>query len=58
MARSLTVRHEENPATNPLLTGFLLIAALVLIASAIEGMLTEPAVAGPLEPSVPVVDLR
>jgi len=26
MARSLTVKHEEKPATSPLFTGFLLIA--------------------------------
>lgn len=37
MARSLTVKHEEAPATNPLLTGFLIVAALVLLASAFDG---------------------
>ena len=26
MARSLTIKHEEKPATSPLFTGFLLIA--------------------------------
>ena len=32
---SLTVTHEENPSTNPLLTGFLVLAAAVLMASAL-----------------------
>jgi len=36
MARSLTVTQEETPTTNPLLTGFLVLAALVLIASALQ----------------------
>ncbi|MCO4743877.1 MAG: hypothetical protein KC912_03750 [Proteobacteria bacterium] len=37
MARSLTVTHEENPSTNPLLTGFLILAAAVLMLSALLG---------------------
>lgn len=49
MARSLTVTHEENPSTNPLLTGFLVLAAAVLLASALfssppaNGEVTLPA---------------
>lgn len=31
MARSLTVQHEENPSTSPLLTGFLLFAVAWLV---------------------------
>ncbi|MBW1877802.1 MAG: hypothetical protein JRI25_14215 [Deltaproteobacteria bacterium] len=57
MARTLTVRHEESPQTNPLLTGFLVIAALVLLASAIGGMSGEGAVANADAPP-PVVDAR
>jgi len=57
MARSLTVRHEESPQTNPLLTGFLVIAALVLLASAIEAMFGEGAAANTEAPP-PVVDAR
>lgn len=45
MARSLTVKHEESPTTNPLLTGFLVIAALVLIASALDSAFPERAAA-------------
>ena len=52
MARSLTVTHEENPATNPLLTGFLVIAALVLIASALQIAFPERAETGNPQPVV------
>lgn len=48
MARSLTVQHEENPSTNPLLTGFLLLAAAVLMASALLG---APAVNAEVTPA-------
>ena len=41
MARSLTVKQEETPTTNPLLTGFLVIAALVLVASALQGVFPD-----------------
>jgi hypothetical protein len=57
MARSLTVRHEESPQTNPLLTGFLVVAALVLLASAIGGMFGESAEAN-VDAPPPVVDAR
>lgn len=46
MARSLTVKHEENASTSPLLTGFLLIAAGWLLLSAMftpEADASEPA---------------
>lgn len=48
MARSLTVKHEENPSTNPLLTGFLILAAVVLMASALLG---APAANGEMAPA-------
>ena len=37
MARSLTVNHEEKPSTNPLLTGFILLAITWLALGAIIG---------------------
>lgn len=37
MARSLTISHDEAPATSPLFTGFLLIAVLSLLASSVFG---------------------
>ena len=40
MARSLTVKHDEKPATNPLLTGFLLLAVTVLV---LGGLFAAPA---------------
>jgi hypothetical protein len=36
MARSLTVQHEENVSTTPLLNGFLVFAALVMLLSALS----------------------
>ena len=48
MARSLTVTHEENPSTNPLLTGFLLLAFAVLMDTA---LLSAPAANGEMVPS-------
>ncbi len=36
MARSLTVKHEETPATSPLLTAFLLLACAWMAASALS----------------------
>jgi hypothetical protein len=56
MARSLTVKHEETPGTNPLLTGFLVIAALVLLGNALEGAFTDSASAHP--PQANVVQAR
>jgi len=35
MARSLTVTHDEKPATNPLFTAFILVAVLWLVMSAL-----------------------
>ncbi len=37
MARSLVVDHQEEPSTNPLLTGFLVLAVACLLASAVSG---------------------
>ena len=38
MARSLTVKHEEQPSTSPLLTAFLLLAfGWMLIAAMVSG---------------------
>ena len=45
MARSLTVNHDEKPATNLLFTGFLLLAAAVLMLSALTGYATDSAAA-------------
>ncbi len=50
MARSLNVQHEESPATNPLLTGFLVIAALVLLANAFDGAVTDATAQVPTPP--------
>lgn len=36
MARSLTVKHDEQPATTPLFTAFLLLAAGVLALSGLS----------------------
>lgn len=36
MARSLTVKHEENVSTTPLLNGFLAFALLVMVLSAMS----------------------
>jgi hypothetical protein len=36
MASSLTVMKEDNPSTSPLLTGFLLVAVLVLAMSSMS----------------------
>lgn len=33
MARSMIVKHEENPSTSMLLNGFLLLAVFVMLAS-------------------------
>lgn len=56
MARSLTVKHEETPGTNPLLTGFLVIAALVLLANALQAAPT--ANTPPTPPQANVVHAR
>ena len=37
MARSLTIKHEENATTSPLLTGFLLFAMGWLLLTAMAG---------------------
>jgi hypothetical protein len=55
MARSLTVNHDEKPSTNPLLTVFLLLAAGILVLSAVftaeetraEGAASNPTVQAP-----------
>ena len=54
MARSLSVHHDEAPATNPRLTGFLILAAVVLLGSALQGTPSEAAPA----PASPVVQVR
>ena len=41
MARSLTVKHDEKPATSPLFTGFLLISIGWLMLSAFAGFAAE-----------------
>ncbi|MBT3219475.1 MAG: hypothetical protein HN348_10320 [Proteobacteria bacterium] len=48
MARSLTVKHDEKPATSPLFTGFLLISIGWLMLSAFAGFAAE---LGPESPS-------
>ncbi len=50
MARSLTVQHEEHVGTTPLLTGFLLFAALVVALTAFGD-------AGPDAEVAPAVDV-
>ncbi len=47
MARSLTVKHEEQASTSPLLTGFLLISALWLLLSAAFGVAADASLAAP-----------
>ncbi|MGC6492848.1 MAG: hypothetical protein ACON5B_08400 [Myxococcota bacterium] len=51
MARSLTVKPEDSPSTSPLLTGFLVVAALVLLATALGpgGYTAEAPPAAPVE---------
>ena len=56
MARSLTVRHEETPSTNPLLTWFLVLAAAVLLLSALASVPTDGSAA--TEGPPPVIDNR
>lgn len=46
MARSLTVKHEEQPATSALFTGFLVIAIACLLLSTLAGFVA-PADAAP-----------
>ena len=52
MARSLTVKHEENASTSPLLTGFLLIAAAWLVLSALGGVEADASETAPERPVV------
>ena len=47
MARSLTVKHEENASTSPLLTGFLLLAAGWLVMSAMFSAEADASVPAP-----------
>lgn len=47
MARSLTVKHEETPSTNPLLTVFLLIAVAWMTVAAINGYAADRAATSP-----------
>lgn len=47
MARSLVVNHQEEPSTNPLLTGFLLLAVVWMLASAFTMDVTAAPVEGP-----------
>jgi hypothetical protein len=49
MARSMTVQQEENAATNPLFTGFLLLAIAVLALAALGTALGDSANAAPGE---------
>ena len=37
MARTLTVKQEEKPTTSPLLTGFLLLAVVWMVLTALLG---------------------
>lgn len=46
MARSLTVKHEEKPATSPLFTAFLVLACAWMAATALSAASTD-AVASP-----------
>jgi hypothetical protein len=43
MARSLTVNHQEAPATNPLLSAFLVLAVLVMLAQTFVGYAADRA---------------
>ncbi len=45
MARTMTVTQEETAATNPLLTGFLLLAVAVLLLGGLAGAVTDGGVA-------------
>lgn len=53
MARSLTVQHEENVTTSPLLTGFLLFAVAWMIIGAVVA--AKDAGAAPVPPADAVV---
>ena len=54
MARSLTVKHEENASTSPLLTGFLFIAAGWLLLSAMFSAEADASVSAPTAPQVEI----
>lgn len=58
MARSLTVQHEETASTNPLLTAFLVIAALVLVLGAFASEAADAGTVGVENPAVqiPAID--
>ncbi len=49
MARSLTVQHEETPATSTLLNAFLLLAFAWLATTAVVSAVSEPAAVSPAE---------
>lgn len=49
MARSLTVKHEEQPATSTLLNAFLLLAFAWLAVTAVVSAVAEPTSAGAAE---------
>jgi hypothetical protein len=49
MARSLTVKHEENLSVSPLFAGFVMLAIAVLLISAATGW-SEPASAAVVAP--------
>ena len=57
MARSLTVNHDETPSTNPLLTGFLLLAVAWLAIGTLAAT-SFSAVATPGAAQTPVIDQR
>ena len=54
MARSLTVKHEENASTSPLLTGFLLIAAGWLVLTAMFYSEADASEAAPVAPGIEI----
>ena len=54
MARSLTIQQEETASTNPLLTGFLVLAVVLLMMGALFGSFaatSAPADAPPVTPT-------
>lgn len=54
MARSLTVKHEENASVSPLLIGFLLIAAGWLLLSALFASEADASVSAPDAPEIAI----